>query len=93
MNSTFPDAIFVQKRLVITQTLLGRGTLLSNSLKIIEKEVATKSDVDDDQIKVVLKTSSNPFFFVGFEGRDLRCEIASCNLRIMHAQMALDLKK
>lgn len=56
LNSTHPEAIFVQKRLVIIQNLAGRTILLGNSLKTIQNGVATKVEVEDAQIEAILET-------------------------------------
>jgi N-hydroxyarylamine O-acetyltransferase len=56
LNSTHPDAIFVQKRLVILQNLAGRTILLGNSLKTIQNGVVTKREVGPKQIGVILET-------------------------------------
>ena len=56
LNSTHPDAIFVQKRLVIIQNLAGRTILLGNSLKTIQDGVVTKLEIEDEQVKGVLET-------------------------------------
>ena len=56
LNSTHPDAIFVQKRLVIIQNLAGRTILLGNSLKTIRYGVVTKAEIEDEQVKGVLET-------------------------------------
>lgn len=56
LNSTHPDAIFVQKRLVIIQNLAGRTVLLGNSLKTIQNGLVNKIEVEDAQVKGVLET-------------------------------------
>lgn len=56
MNSTHPDAIFVQKRLVIIQNLSGRSILLGNSLKTIQNGVINKTEIEDEQVKGALET-------------------------------------
>ncbi|MBU3625516.1 arylamine N-acetyltransferase [Polynucleobacter sp. JS-Safj-400b-B2] len=56
MNSTHPDAIFVQKRLVIIQNLAGRTILLGDSLKTIQNGLVTKREVGPKQIGVILET-------------------------------------
>ena len=56
LNSTHPDAIFVQKRLVIIQNLAGRTILLGNSLKTIQSGVVTKLEIKDEQVKGALET-------------------------------------
>ena len=55
LNSTHPDAIFVQKRLVIIQNLAGRTILLGNGLKTIQHGVVTKLEIEDEQVKGVLE--------------------------------------
>lgn len=56
LNSTHPDAIFVQKRLVIIQNLAGRTILLGNSLKTIQNGVINKTEIEDEQVKGALET-------------------------------------
>ena len=56
LNSTHPDAIFVQKRLVIIQNLAGRTILVGNSLKTIQSGVVNKMEIKDEQVKGVLET-------------------------------------
>jgi N-hydroxyarylamine O-acetyltransferase len=56
LNSTHPDAIFVQKRLVIIQNLAGRTILLGNNLKTIQNGVVSKLEIGDEQVKGVLET-------------------------------------
>jgi len=56
MNSTHPDAIFVQKRLVIIQNLSGRTILLGNSLKTIQNGAINKTEIEDEQVKGALET-------------------------------------
>lgn len=56
LNSTHPDAIFVQKRLVIIQNLAGRTILLGNSLKTIQNGVINKTEIEDEEVKGVLET-------------------------------------
>lgn len=56
LNSTHPDAIFVQKRLVIIQNLAGRTILVGNSLKTIQSGVTNKIEIEDEQVKGVLET-------------------------------------
>lgn len=56
MNSTHPDAIFVQKRLLIIQHQSGRSILLGNQLKDIQSGIVNKSDIEDDLIEKVLST-------------------------------------
>ena len=59
LNSTHPDAIFVQKRLVIIQNLAGRTILLGNSLKTIQNGVINKTEIEDEQVKGALETCFN----------------------------------
>ena len=59
LNSTHPDAIFVQKRLVIIQNLAGRTILLGNSLKTIQNGVVNKIEIEDEQVKELLETCFN----------------------------------
>ena len=56
LNSTHPDAIFVQKRLVIIQNVSGRIILLGNALKVVHQEDVTKLDVEDSDLDQVLQT-------------------------------------
>lgn len=56
LNSTHPDAIFVQKRLVIIQNLAGRTILLGRSLKTIQNGLVSKMEVEDVQVERVLET-------------------------------------
>jgi len=55
-NSANPDAIFPQKRLVSLQNLAGRTILSGNSLKTIQNGIASKVEVEDEQITMALKT-------------------------------------
>lgn len=57
LNSTHPDSIFVQKRLVIIQNRLGRSILLGNTLKTIHDGVTTKVEIEDKQIEGILESS------------------------------------
>jgi N-hydroxyarylamine O-acetyltransferase len=59
MNSTHPDSIFVQKRLVIIHNLSGRVTLLGNSLKTMRNGIATMVEVDEDRVSTVLEDCFN----------------------------------
>lgn len=59
MNSTHPDAIFVQKRLVIIQNQAGRSILLGNTLKTMQNGVTTKTDVEEDLIRAALEVNFN----------------------------------
>ena len=59
LNSTHPDAIFVQKRLVIIQNLAGRTILLGNDLKTIQNGVITKLEIEDGQVETILSTYFN----------------------------------
>lgn len=53
-NSRHPDAIFVQKLLVIKHSLQGRHILLGNRLKVIEKGIASVRDLSDDEVAELL---------------------------------------
>ncbi|MCH9742433.1 MAG: arylamine N-acetyltransferase [Proteobacteria bacterium] len=56
LNSTHPDAIFVQKRLVVKHHPQGRDILLGNRLKSIQQNETTITLLEDDQIDTMLKT-------------------------------------
>lgn len=56
LNSTHPDSIFVQKRLVIIQTPTGRIILFGNNLKVIEGMTISKIELNEEQVKIALKT-------------------------------------
>ncbi len=56
LNSTHPDAIFVQKRLVIIQNLAGRTILLDASLQAIQNGVTNKMEIEAGKIDVALET-------------------------------------
>lgn len=55
MNSTHPDAIFVQKRLVIIQNPSGRAILVGNHLTLIQDGIKTTRDIEESQIEAVLE--------------------------------------
>jgi N-hydroxyarylamine O-acetyltransferase len=59
LNSTHPDAIFVQKRLVIIQSLAGRTILLGNSLKTIEDGGIEKFEIKDGEVQQALRIHFN----------------------------------
>jgi N-hydroxyarylamine O-acetyltransferase len=54
LNSTHPDAVFVQKYLVILHTNGGRKILFGNSFKVIEQGVSTSTELDQNEIPDVL---------------------------------------
>lgn len=54
LNSTHPDAIFVQKLLVIQHNPLGRDILLGDQLKTIARGVATAQTVTPEQRAAIL---------------------------------------
>lgn len=54
LNSTHPDAIFVQKRLILRFTPEGRKILLDDVLKTIAHGVATQETIAPDQVAAVL---------------------------------------
>ena len=56
MNSTHPEAIFVQKLLVIIQNISGRTILFGQNLKTIQGGKTAKIDLEKNQIAGVLKT-------------------------------------
>lgn len=56
LNSTHPDAIFVQKLLVVKHHPQGRDILLGNRLKSIQQNETTITVLEDDQIDAMLKT-------------------------------------
>ena len=51
LNSKHPDAIFVQKLLVIMHSERGRKILLGNRLKIIEKGVTQVRDLSEQEVR------------------------------------------
>ena len=55
-NSKHPDAIFVQKLLVVKHDPAGRKILLGNSLKVIENGEARVSEILDGDMAKVLET-------------------------------------
>lgn len=55
-NSKHPDAIFVQKLLVVKHFPSGRHILLGNRLKTIEQNETRVVDLTDADIKLLLKT-------------------------------------
>ncbi len=55
LNSKHPDAIFVQKLLVVKHNPKGRKILLGNRLKVIEKGVAEFAELSDKEIHEVLR--------------------------------------
>jgi N-hydroxyarylamine O-acetyltransferase len=56
LNSKHPDAIFVQKLLIVKHNPKGRKILLGNRLKIIEKGIAEFKDLSDEQVDDILQT-------------------------------------
>ncbi len=56
LNSKHPDAIFVQKLLVVKHNPKGRKILLGNRLKVIEKGVTVVTDLSDIEVQELLKT-------------------------------------
>jgi len=54
LNSTHPDTIFVQKRLLIRQTAEGRYLLLGNELKTTRAGLTTVTEVADPQLPGLL---------------------------------------
>lgn len=54
LNSTHPDAIFVQKMLIIVHTLTGRKILLGDQFKTIEPEGVQQHTLPPDQQEGVL---------------------------------------
>ena len=54
-NSTHPDAIFVQKLLVVKHNPAGRHILFGNRLKIIAKGITTVRDLSDSEVKELLQ--------------------------------------
>ena len=61
-NSKHPDAIFVQKLLVVKHNPAGRKILLGNSLKVIENGEVTVSEILDGDVGKVLR---NEFGLIG----------------------------
>lgn len=55
LNSTHPDAVFVQKLLVIQHQPEGRFILLGNTLKSITADRVEKQRLEDDEIAHVLE--------------------------------------
>lgn len=56
LNSKHPDAIFVQKLLVVKHNPMGRKSLLGNRLKKIEKGISEIKDLSDEEVQGVLRT-------------------------------------
>lgn len=54
LNSTHPDAIFVQKRLVVLHHEHGRNILSGDMLKAIDRGTVTKATLSPDEIDRVL---------------------------------------
>lgn len=55
LNSTHPETIFVQKRLIMMHNLSQRLILLGNTLKIITAEGSEKQQIDEQDIAAVMK--------------------------------------
>lgn len=47
LNSTHPDAIFVQKRVVVLHAESGRSILVGNTLKVVAADAVTETVLDD----------------------------------------------
>jgi N-hydroxyarylamine O-acetyltransferase len=47
LNSTHPDAIFVQKRVVVLHAESGRSILVGNTLKVVAADAVTETLLDD----------------------------------------------
>lgn len=58
-NSTHPDAIFVQKLLVVLHTLEGRQILLGDELKTLYKGKTEKKIIDRENRNLILKNIFN----------------------------------
>jgi N-hydroxyarylamine O-acetyltransferase len=56
LNATHPDAVFVQKLLVIRHHESGRTVLLGNELKTVVQGKTTKRTVPDSEISALLKS-------------------------------------
>lgn len=60
LNSTHPDSIFVQKRLLIIQDVTGRTILLDNNLKTFQSGTEkTNIQLREDQIQDAIKDNFN----------------------------------
>lgn len=55
LNSTHPDAVFVQKPLLVQHNAVGRKILFGNMLKVIERGVVSKLAVDRDNYPALLQ--------------------------------------
>ncbi|MBS4099426.1 MAG: arylamine N-acetyltransferase [Sulfuricella sp.] len=55
LNSTHPDAIFVQKLLVVLHNPEGRAILLGNRLKTVTRGVAETREIGKDELPQVLR--------------------------------------
>ncbi|STR39541.1 N-acetyltransferase [Klebsiella michiganensis] len=57
LNSTHPDAVFVQKLLVIQHQPEGRFILLGNTLKSITADRVEKQRLEDDGLRMYLSSA------------------------------------
>ncbi|WZB63518.1 arylamine N-acetyltransferase [Achromobacter xylosoxidans] len=50
LNSNHPDAIFVQKRVVVLHSERGRAILVGNTLKLVDETGTVESELDDGAV-------------------------------------------
>ena len=54
LNSNHPDAIFVQKRVVVLHSERGRAILVGNTLKLVDETGTVESELDDGAVAQAL---------------------------------------
>lgn len=55
LNSTHPDAIFVQKRVVVLHGESGRSILVGNTLKVVAADAVTETTLDEAEAVAALR--------------------------------------
>lgn len=55
LNSNHPDAIFVQKRVVVLHSERGRAILVGNTLKLVDETGTVESELDDGAVAQALR--------------------------------------
>ena len=55
LNSTHPDAIFVQKRVVVLHGETGRSILLGNALKVVSADSVLETTLDEPSVAETLR--------------------------------------